>query len=144
MKFLVYSAFIIAIVLPCKAIATDCNSNCEKHFAKWYQKPDLKRCKIERDAACKWGIEHCDFHSRDLNIAVDIIQQAHNKKNNPKTVHQCYQYIDDGSMAHFVGGGIYNYINNISSKFNPYAFMAKEMSKQVARCACKKVKWKSR
>ena len=124
--------------------ATDCDSNCEKHFDKWYQKPDLLRCQAEREAACRWGIEHCDFHPKKLNLAVHIIQYAHNEWNTPSDVHQCYKQIDNGSLIHSVGEKgyeLYQLAEGASSKFNPYAILVKEMVKQVLRCACKDVRW---
>lgn len=138
---------LLTILASGVSYATDCNSNCERHFDKYYQKPDLSRCQAEREAACRWGIEHCDLYENDSGTQkiTAIIQSVHDIKNDPRDVQQCYRYIDGGSLVQTLGEKaylVYKIANGIATNFNPYSILAKEVTKQILRCSCKAVDWK--
>jgi hypothetical protein len=131
---------------PAFVQATDCNTKCEEHFDKWYQKPDLARCQLERVAACRWGIDHCDFYeyNQDRLAITEIIQEAHGTKNDPQDAAQCYRYIDSGSLAYTIGGAghlAYQLAQGVELSFDPFAVLAGQSVKQILRCACDAVDW---
>lgn len=136
--------------------ATDCNSDCEGHFKKPWQKPDLVRCRTERAIACKTGWENCDllkYEPGRISIT-KVIQRLHDTKNNPSDEAACYKDIDLGSLGETIGEGghtLYQIATETASTAANFSVAGtiigaaiKEGVKQVLRCSCKAVNWNTK
>ena len=135
-------------------------NKCEQHFDQWYQKPDLERCKLERNFACRTGLETCDLwkyhpYYEQLTIA---LQQAHNLKNFPRDFAHCDQLARGGFKIYDIGSiaaDIPEYAQKLANLFantgsNAFSWLdfvggslGEQAAKSLARCSCNAVRWKS-
>lgn len=136
--------------------ATDCNADCESHFDKWYQGPDLTRCQAEREIACKTKLTTCDIWRYNPQTttfyyaAIEGINLSNRKTGWPMTANDCHAAADLGSTAASAAGGakfLYQVwqtglkASEILSEATVVSAAVSEMVKSFVHCACTHAKY---
>lgn len=153
MKVLFVAVMAISIGRSPVALATDADTDCEGHFDKWYQEPDLLRCQAERELARQTGITNCDVFRLPVldqlyNGAQTTIEVANMTDEWPRTASDCHAMIDGIATGGAALGGLTfaKKVYDIGLKAAAKGAVsvsslaqagAVEVAKSFAHCACK-------